>query len=48
MTYEEIVQAFSQLYPTEFKHVIAEVRVKELEAQLGEGVVDDRSEDQED
>jgi hypothetical protein len=36
MTFEDICEAFAQLYPTEFKHVLAEVRVKELEAQLEE------------
>jgi len=35
MTYEDLVNAFQALYPTEFKHVVAECRVKELEAELG-------------
>lgn len=34
MTYEDLVNAFQALYPTEFKHVAAECRVKELEAEL--------------
>jgi len=36
MTHEQLAEAFSQLYPAEFKHVVAELRVKELEAELAE------------
>ena len=36
MTYEEIIQAFQQLYPTEFKHVYAAVEAAELRRELEE------------
>jgi len=41
MTHEQLVVAFQQLYPTEFKHVVAEVRVTELEAEKNDVEVAD-------
>lgn len=36
MTYEQLCDAFAQLYPTEFAHVQAVVRIHELEQELEE------------
>lgn len=34
MTYEDLCTAFEQLYPVEFRHVMAAVRVGELEREI--------------
>lgn len=36
INYEELVKKFQTLYPTEFNHVVAEVRGDKLEAELQE------------
>lgn len=36
VNYEDVIVKFQELYPTEFKHAVAEVKADKLEAELSE------------